>query len=424
LPAVVPAPAALRARPGESFRLDAEPACERSDGPPESYRLEVSSGGVVFAAADDAGRARGLATLRQLGPVVPGLVIEDAPRYAWRGLMLDVARHFFGVDDVLRLIDLAALYKLNVLHLHLTDDQGWRLAIDAWPELTVAGAATQVGGGPGGFYTRSEYARIVAHAASHQITVVPEIDVPGHVNAALVAYPELGGGARPEPYTVWSSPGVSLAVDDEIALRFLDDVVGELAALTPGDYIHLGGDEVEGMDREDYVRFMWDAASLVLRHGKRPVVWEEAGIARLPEGTIVQHWSDAAPARAAVEQGLPLLMSPAPHTYLDQKYDETTALGLTWAGAVEVRDAYAWDPATLIEGADVVGVEAALWSETTETRDDVDYLTFPRLIAIAEAGWSARTDWEDFRSRLATHGPLLEQLGVNFHRSKQIDWPA
>jgi hexosaminidase len=161
----------------------------------------------------------------------------------------------------------------------------------------------------------------------------------------------------------------------------------------------------------------------VLRHGKRPVVWEEAGIARLPEGTIVQHWSDAAPARAAVEQGLPLLMSPAPHTYLDQKYDETTSLGLTWAGAVEVRDAYDWDPDSVIPGADVVGVEAALWSETTETRDDVDYLTFPRLIAIAEAGWSARHDWEDFRSRLATHGPLLEQLGVNFHRSKQIDWP-
>ncbi len=204
----------------------------------------------MFAAADDAGRARGLATLRQLGPVVPGLLIEDAPRYAWRGVMLDVARHFFGVDDVLRFIDLAALYKLNVLHLHLTDDQGWRLAIDAWPELTVAGAATQVGGGPGGFYTRADYARIVAHAASHHITVVPEIDVPGHVNAALVAYPELGGGSRPEPYTVWSSPGVSLAVNDEIALRFLDDVFRELAALTPGDYIHLGGDEVEGMDRD------------------------------------------------------------------------------------------------------------------------------------------------------------------------------
>jgi hexosaminidase len=351
-------------------------------------------------------------------------VIEDAPRYGWRGVMLDVARHFFGVDDVLRLIDLAALYKLNVLHLHLTDDQGWRIAIDAWPELTVAGAATAVGGGRGGFYSKDDYARIVRHAASQAITIVPEVDVPGHINAALLAYPELGGGERVQPFTTRSSPGVSLDVRSEIALRFLDDVVGELAALTPGGYIHLGGDEVEGMDHDDYVKFMWDAASIVLGHGKRPVVWEEAGVAKLPQGTIVQHWSDAAPARRAAEQGLPLIMSPAPHTYLDQKYDASTELGLTWAGAVEVRDAYAWDPAAVIEGAEVVGVEAALWSETTETRDDVDFMVFPRLPAVAEVGWSPHHDWDDFRARLATHGPLLRELGVNFHRSKQIPWPT
>ena len=222
-----------------------------------------NAGDVHVAAADEAGRARALATLRQLGETSVPLVIEDAPRYAWRGVMLDVARHFFGVDDVLRFIDLAALYKLNILHLHLTDDQGWRLQIDAWPELTVSGAATQVGGGEGGFYTHADYARIVAHATTHGITVIPEIDVPGHVNAALVAYPELGGGERPEPYTTWSSPGLSLDVGSEIALRFLGDVIGELVAVTPGDYIHLGGDEVEGMDHGAYVRFMWDACELV-----------------------------------------------------------------------------------------------------------------------------------------------------------------
>ncbi len=249
----------------------------------------------MVGAADEAARARALATLRQLGGSAPPLVIEDAPRYAWRGVMLDVARHFFGVDDVLRFIDLAALYKLNVLHLHLTDDQGWRLQIDAWPELTVAGAATQVGGGAGGFYTHADYARIVAHATTQGITVVPEIDVPGHVNAALVAYPELGGGERPEPYTTWSSPGISLDVGSEIALRFVGDVISELVAVTPGEHIHLGGDEVEGMDHDAYAQFMWDACSLVLRHGKTPVVWEEAGVAKLPAGTLVQHWSDAAP---------------------------------------------------------------------------------------------------------------------------------
>ena len=286
----------------------------------------------------------------------------------------------------------------------------------------MSGAATQVGGGEGGFYTHADYARIVAHATTHGITVIPEIDVPGHVNAALVAYPELGGGERPEPYTTWSSPGLSLDVGIEIALRFLGDVIAELVAVTPGDYIHLGGDEVEGMDHDAYVRFMWDACELVRRHGKTPIVWEEAGVAKLPEGTLVQHWSDAAPARAASERGHPILMSPAPHAYLDQKYDETTELGLTWAGAVEVRDAYEWDPAAVIEGADVVGVEAALWSETTETMADVEHLVFPRLAAVAEVGWSSANDWEDFRERLAAHGELLDALGVNFHRSKQVAW--
>jgi hexosaminidase len=411
-------------RPGESSPL-APPAFETLDGEAESYRLEVGEGGDVrIAAAGQAGRARALATLRQLGDAAPPLVIEDAPRYGRRGVMLDVARHFFGVDDVLRFIDLIALYKLNVLHLHLTDDQGWRLQIDSWPELTASGAATQVGGGPGGFYTHADYARIVAHAASHAITVVPEIDVPGHVNAALVAYPELGGGERPEPFTTWSSPGRSLDVGSEIALRFLGDVVGELVAVTPGDYIHLGGDEVEGMDRDAYVRFMWDACTVVQRHGKTPIVWEEAGVAKLPGGTLVQHWSDPAPAREAAGRGHAILMSPAPHVYLDQKYDETTELGLSWAGAVEVRDAYDWDPEAVIEGADVVGVEAPLWSETTETLADVESLVFPRLQAVAEVGWSQRRDWEDFRARLAAHGPLLEARGVNFHRSKQIDWPV
>ena len=407
-------------RPGESFRVrdvDAIP-CTLTAAGPESYRLAVTSQGVSLEAGDAAGEARARATLRQLGPELPGLVIEDSPTCTWRGLMLDVARHFFGVDDVLRLIDLAALYKLNVFHLHLTDDQGWRLEVPGWPRLTAVGAETQVGGGPGGFFSRGDYARIVAHAASHHITVVPEIDVPGHVNAALRAYPELWGRPAPEPFTTWSSPGHSLDVRSERVMRFLEDVLGSL----PGEYVHLGGDEVEGMDHEDYGRFMWEACSLALRLGKRPIVWEEAGVVRLPEPTIVQHWSDAAPARAAVEQGLPLIMSPAPHTYLDQKYDSDTKLGLTWAGAVDVRDAYDWDPSGLIEGADVLGVEAAMWTETTETRDDVDSMVFPRLAAVAEVGWSFGRDWEDFRARLAAHAPLLARLGVNFHRSRQIDW--
>jgi hexosaminidase len=176
------------------------------------------------------------------------------------------------------------------------------------------------------------------------------------------------------------------------------------------------------MDHDAYVRFMWDAATVVLRHGKTPIEWEEAGVAKLPAGTIVQHWSDVTPARSGARQGLPLIMSPAPHTYLDQKYDESTELGLKWAGNVDVRDTYEWDPATVIAEAEVLGVEAALWTETTETRDDVDSMVFPRLLATAEVGWSPTRDWDGFRTRLAAHGPLLRELGVHFHASEQIDW--
>jgi hexosaminidase len=415
---IIPAPAVLEARPGDPVALPDAPECARTDGPPESYELSITAEGVQFSAADVAGEARGRATLRQLGATSFPLVIRDAPRYAWRGVMLDVARHFFGVDDVLRLIDLAALYKLNVLHLHLTDDQGWRIEIPDWPKLTEVGAETAVGGGAGGYFTLADYERIVQHAAAHAIAVVPEVDVPGHVNAALRAYPELWGREAPEPFTTWSSPGHSLDVRAEIVLRWLDDVVRSI----PGEHFHLGGDEVEGLAHEDYVQFMWDACALVLRHGKTPIVWEEAGVAKLPQGTIVQHWSDPKPARAAAEQGLRLIMSPAPHTYLDQKYDDDTQLGLTWAGAVEVRDAYDWDPEAVVDGADVAGVEAALWTETCETRDDIDSMIFPRLLATAEVGWSGPRDWEHFRTRLAAHGELLSTLGVNFHRSKQIDW--
>lgn len=415
---IIPAPAVLEARPGDPAPLPGASEIERSDGPPESYRIEIAGGELRFSAADEAGIARGSATLRQLGATPPPLLIEDAPRYAWRGVMLDVARHFFGVDDVLRLIDLAALYKLNVLHLHLTDDQGWRIEIPDWPKLTTVGAETAVGGGAGGFFTLADYERIVAHAAKQSITVVPEVDVPGHVNAALRAYPELWGRDAPDPFTTWSSPGHSLDVRSELVLKWLDDVVRAI----PGEHLHLGGDEVEGLSHEDYVQFMWDACSLVLRRGKTPIVWEEAGVAKLPKGTVVQHWSDAKPAQLAAEQGLPLIMSPAPHTYLDQKYDDSTELGLTWAGAVEVQDAYDWDPEAVLSGAEVLGVEAALWTETTETRDDIDSMIFPRLLATAEVGWSGRRDWDDFRRRLAAQAPLLDELGVRFHRSKQVEW--
>ena len=343
----------------------------------------------------------------------------DSPRYEWRGVMLDVARHFFGVDDVKRFVDVIARYGFNRLHLHLTDDQGWRIEIKSWPRLAEVGGSTAVGGGPGGWYTQDDYAEIVAFAAKRGIVVVPEIDLPGHVNAALVAYPELApAGYSPEPYTGTDVGFSSLDVTNERTYEFVEDVVGEVAALTTGAFFHIGGDEAAATPSADYVAFVERLAEIVVHHGKQLVGWEEIARANLPQGTIVQHWKDPALAERAVAQGLDIIMSPASRTYFDLKYDESTELGTTWAGYVGVRDAYDWDPG------DVLGVEAALWSETLESFADVEYMAFPRLLALAEVANvpAAERDWEDFRARLAEHEPELAALGVNFFRSPEIPW--
>ena len=379
---------------------------------PESYVLEVTAGRVALTAPDAAGLFHGRQTLEQLrehdGSIAP-VRVQDAPRYAHRGMMLDVARHFFGVDDVKRVIDLIARYKLNVLHLHLTDDQGWRLESEKWPRLTAN--ATQIGGGDAGFYTRADYAEIVRYAGERFITVIPELDVPGHTNAALVAYPELWNQPAPPPETGIHSPGRSIDVRDPKVLAWLDDVVGELAELTPGPYIHLGADEVEGMADDDYRAFVHAAAEIVARHGKMMIGWEEVAGVELPPGVIVQFWTDPKLRDRAAEQGATLIMSPAPHAYLDQKYDDATELGLSWAGNVEVRDAYEWDPG------DALGVEAALWTETVADFDALTYMTLPRLPAVAEVAWSRARDFDDFARRLEGHYARWEAEGLSFHRT-------
>ena len=341
----------------------------------------------------------------------------DRPRYEWRGVMLDVARHFFGVEDVLRFVDLIARYGFNRLHLHLTDDQGWRIEIKSWPRLTEVGGATAVGGGPGGWYTQEQYARLVAAAAERGIVVVPEIDLPGHVNAVLVAYPELAPAEySPTPYVGTDVGFSSLDTTNERTYEFVEDVVREVAALTPGPYFHIGGDEAAVT--VGYTGFVERAAEIVQRHGKRLVGWEEVAQAKLPPGSIVQHWKDRKLAERAIAQGASLIMSPASRTYLDMKYDRTTVLGTEWAGHVGVRDAYEWDPG------DVLGVEAAVWTETLQTFADVEFMAFPRLLALAEVAWSPaeQRDWRDLRMRLAEHEPQLAALGVNFFRSPEIPW--
>lgn len=487
VPRIVPAPVSMRTVPGRSFTLtrstriiagpDAGTApgylaaiLRRSTGLPlpiarggptadaialsvsgrggEGYHLAVSGASVRLEAGSREGLFRGVQTLRQLLPpqaesatarpgpwTMPGVEIEDAPRFAWRGTMLDVSRHFFTVAQVKRYIDLASQYKINVFHLHLSDDQGWRIAIDGWPRLTEIGGSTEVGGGEGGFYTEADYAEIVRYAAERYMTVVPEIDGPGHTNAALASYAKLNcDGKAPPLYTGTRVGFSSLCIPKPVTREFLDDVLGRLAAMTPGPYLHIGGDEAHSTKPDEYVRFIGEVAEIVNRHGKTMAGWAEVGGAKIPAGSMAQYWQPQSgsqdgtrTAREAVRQGAKLVMSPANHAYLDMKYTARTPLGLSWAGLVEVRDAYEWDPAALLDGVgekDVLGVEAPLWSETISTDDHIDFMAFPRLPAIAEIGWSPRAErsWAGFRLRLAGQGRRWDVMGVNFYRSPQVPW--
>jgi hexosaminidase len=425
------------AAPGAQVLLALEPGAAELAA--EGYRLRIDPDRVVLTARRPAGLFYGVQTLRQLLP--PGLergergpgpwrlpagLVEDEPRFAWRGAMLDVARHFFGVGEVKRFVDLMALYKLNRLHLHLTDDQGWRLAIRSWPRLATVGGRTQVGGGAGGSYTQRRYAELVAYAAARHVTVVPEIDLPGHTNAALASYARLNCDGKARPAFTGIDVGFSsLCIGKELTYRFVDDVVRELAELTPGPWLHVGGDEAKATAPSDYRAFVTRVLRIVRAHGKQAVGWEEIARAPLARGAVVQHWYDAALARRAAERGARVIMSPAAKTYLDMKYEPGDRLGLVWAGTTSVRDAYEWDPAAAgVPEERVLGVEAPLWTETAETRADLDFLAFPRLLGHAEIAWSpaAGRSWSEYRLRLGAQAPRLRALEVGFHEARGIPW--
>lgn len=411
----------------------------------EGYRLNVNAHGVTIRANEPPGLFAGVQTLRQLLPptvekdteqpgpwTVPGGHILDYPRFSYRGAHLDIARHFFSVDSVKQYIEYLAQYKMNHLHLHLTDDQGWRIEIESWPKLTKIGGSTEVGGGPGGYYTQSEYRELVEYAQDRFITVIPEIDMPGHTNAALASYAELNcDGEREDLYTGTSVGFSSLCVDKEITYEFIDDVIREVSEITPGPYIHIGGDEAHETSDEEYDEFMDRAVSIVEKHDKRPVGWHQILDADPPESTVAQYWypgQEAPDVAEAARDGIELIASPASHAYLDMKYTENTELGLDWAGLTTVEDAYSWDPGKFLEDVDesaVKGPETALWSETLETLADIEFMLFPRMPAVAELGWSpeSRTAWEGFRQRLAAQGSRWDVQNVNYYESPLVAWP-
>lgn len=409
----------------------------------EEYRLEVDADGIEVAAGAPAGAFWAVQTLLQLPPAhdasrVPAVAVHDAPRFAYRGAMLDVARHFFSVSDVERYLDRIAALKLNVLHLHLTDDQGWRIAIDAHPELAEIGGRYAVDSDPGGYYTHEDYRRIVASAAARFITIVPEIDMPGHTNAALASLAELNpDGTVAKPYTGIEVGFSSLDTRSETTYAVVEDVLTELAALTPGPYLHIGGDESHATQPEDYRSFVGRAAGIAASTGKTVIGWHQLGQSdELPPGTVGQYWgylepegNDAAEARSIVDQGGQLIMSPADVAYLDMKYDILTPHGLTWAkGPTRIEDAYGWDPAAVLPGVgeeQLLGVEAPMWTETLRTMDDVEQMAMPRLAAMAEVAWTpqAARDYAAFVPRLVTLARHWDAEGVHYLRPHGIPWP-
>ncbi|MCC8242719.1 family 20 glycosylhydrolase [Saccharothrix luteola] len=425
----------------------------RAVGADERYRLTVRPDGVLVEAVGDEAAFRGLTTLLQLinARSVPAVVIEDGPAYAWRGLSLDVVRHYSTPAEIRRVIDLLAWYKLDVLHLHLTDSQAWRAEVAGRPGLT--------GSSPGAtadFYPREELARIIAYAAERFVTVIPEFDVPGHVAAAFAAYPELQGDAEPvHPYVRYLDPDVPEAA------AFTRNVLEELVELAPGPFVHLGADEPFGMPTHAYRRFVRDAHALLRSRGKRVVAWQEAARAECLDGDdVLQYWigpdnafdterlKERAPAAlhpviedaaemfalapndvpSAAAAGVPVLVSSNTMLYFDRPYadaaaDEGSERRRRRAGhpdyeARSPEQAFAWHPGALPEitaaGARVAGVEAAIWCETVESFDDLAFLLLPRLAGAAEKAWTRQiTDWPDHASRLARHVGTWNALG--FH---------
>ena len=416
-----------------TLQLDGDLAVQGEEG----YELLIDTTGATLRAGHPHGLWNATRTFVQLFAHVPGdatvpsMRIIDRPRYVWRGAMLDVARHFFGVDQVLRFIELIARFKINRLHLHLTDDQGWRLAIDGWPTLTNIGGSTATGHSSGGWFSRADYCEIVAHAARHFITVVPEVDMPGHTNAALASVPALNrSGKSPPLYTDMPRDlaGIgfsSLHLDAPDTRHFISDVIAQLAADTPGKYLHIGGDEANATDAVEYREFIELLQREVHSHGKQMVGWEEVANAALLPGALVQHWLHGDVARRAPGSAR-FVMSPSAHTYLDMKHTSNCSVGRRWAGFIDVDKAYGWDPASLIDGITddrIEGVEAPLWTEKVATFDDVQQLCFPRLACLGEVGWTAQPlrSWDAFRPRLAVHTQRLEQIGVPIYRSALLD---
>ncbi|WP_433547426.1 beta-N-acetylhexosaminidase [Streptomyces sp. CA-294286] len=452
-------PAVTEGLGAEGYRLDVVPA------PAEEHGVHVVGGG-------PAGVFWGVQTLRQLlGPDayreaplpgktwrLPAVRIQDAPRFGWRGLMLDVARHFMPKADVLRYLDLLAAHKLNVFHFHLTDDQGWRIEIERHPRLTGVGswrprtkwghrASDRWNDTPhGGFYTQDDIREIVAYATARHITVVPEIDIPGHSQAAIAAYPELGNTDVVDTAAlgVWDTWGVNpnILAPAEHVLRFYEGVFEEVLDLFPSRFVHIGGDEAPkeqwkrsaaaqariaelGLSGEDELQswFVRHFDTWLSDRGRRLIGWDEILEGGLAPGAAVSSWRGYAGGIAAARAGHDVVMCPEQQVYLDHRQhggpDEPVPIGYVRT----LEDVYRFEPVpaelTEAESRHVLGTQANVWTEVMENRSRVDYQVFPRLAAFAEVAWStlpapAERDFASFTARMTAHYRRLDALGVDY----------
>ena len=453
--------AVARAVSAEQAAIRFLPADRLPGGPApagEGYALRVTPDALSVYAATPAGHFYGLQSAAQLLRsaarenavlVLPALEIRDAPRFGWRGYMLDESRHFSGKEAVKRLLDAMASYKLNRLHWHLTDSPGWRVEIKAYPKLTEVGSrgsgSDRRPDAPAQFYTQAEIKELVAYARERQITVVPEIDMPGHADAAVLAYPELDGGGFLQKGRTDKWPHFTFNPAKPEALAFLDAVLKETAALFPdAGVIHFGGDEVhfgwqkwtslpevqglmkkEGFTKLEEVEAWFNRrlAASINGLGFKTGGWDEIAARDLPrDKTVVFWWRHDKPQvlRGALDAGYPVVLCPRRPCYFDFVQHESHTTGRRWGGFNPLGDVYAFPAGLGLTPADetkVLGLQACLWTETTVSQERRDFLTWPRLIALAEAAWTsqARKDFASFQARLPAHLQQLRARGIGFY---------
>jgi len=423
---------------------------------PEGYVLSINNKkGITIAGGSAAGVFYGIQTLRKAisqKDTLPAVTITDAPRFSWRGMHLDCSRHFYSIQFVKKFIDLLALHNMNVFHWHLTDDQGWRIEIKKWPKLITIGSqrsGTIIGTNSdlddethhGGYYTQEQCREIVAYAAERHITVVPEIDMPGHMLAALASYPELGctGG----PYQVGHYWGVYkdvLCVGNPRVYEFVQDVLTEVMAIFPSEVIHIGGDETptekwgqcpkcQALNlSNDKIQayFTKRVFDFLTAHHRRALGWDEI-LDGCPQDAMIMSWRGSAPGAKAAEEGHDVVMSPTSHCYFDyQQWEESAHEPSRCGGFIPVEKVYALDPAPDNLSAEarshILGAQANIWTEYIYTEGMVEYQALPRMSALAEVQWTQpeRKDYEAFKQRLNGLIPLLELY--HYHYAKHL-WP-